>query len=52
MGCLFIADCSGRDLYYNDPVYFGSQRVVDTLVDDIAYTIGVDRSTLHVVRAM
>lgn len=38
-----------RDIYYNDPVYFGSQRVVDTLVDDIAYTIGVDRATLHVV---
>ncbi|KAL2010459.1 hypothetical protein VTN00DRAFT_6266 [Thermoascus crustaceus] len=38
-----------RDIYYNDPVYFGSQRVVDTLVDDIAYTIGVDRAALHVL---
>lgn len=38
-----------RDIYYSDPIYFGSQRVVDTLVDDIAYTIGVDRAALHVV---
>ncbi|KAJ9302680.1 hypothetical protein DTO271G3_54 [Paecilomyces variotii] len=39
---------SKRDIYYSDPIYFGSQRVVDTLVDDIAYTIGVDRAALHV----
>lgn len=38
-----------RDIYYSDPIYFGSQRVVDTLVDDIAYTIGVSRAALHVV---
>lgn len=39
-----------RDIYYNDPVCFGSQRVVDMLVDDIAYTAGVDRAALNVVR--
>ncbi|KAJ9227149.1 hypothetical protein DTO027B5_843 [Paecilomyces variotii] len=42
---------SKRDIYYSDPIYFGSQRVVDTLVDDIAYTIGVDRAALHVTAA-
>lgn len=30
---------------------FGTQRVVDTLIDDIAYTIGVDRASLRVVCA-
>lgn len=41
-----------RDIYYNDPALFGSQRVVDRLVDDLAYTIGVDRAALHVVCAV
>ncbi|PLB33391.1 putative meiosis-specific topoisomerase Spo11 [Aspergillus candidus] len=39
---------SKRDIYYSDPVCFGSQRVVDVLVDDIAYTIGVNRASLNV----
>ena len=39
-----------RDIYYNDPACFGSQRVVDMVVDDIAHTIGVDRAALNVVR--
>ena len=38
-----------RDIYYNDPACFGSQRVVDMVVDDIAHTIGVDRAALNVV---
>lgn len=38
-----------RDIYYSDPICFGSQRVVDLAVDDIAYTIGVDRAALNVV---
>lgn len=38
-----------RDLYYLDPVHFGKQAVVDRYVDDIAFTIGVDRAALHVV---
>ncbi|OJJ95504.1 hypothetical protein ASPACDRAFT_47860 [Aspergillus aculeatus ATCC 16872] len=39
---------SKRDIYYNDPAVFGSQRIVDRLVDDFAYTIGVDRTALNV----
>ena len=40
---------SKRDIFYKEPLYFGSQRIVDVYVDDIAYTIGVDRAALHVV---
>ncbi|PGH09411.1 hypothetical protein AJ80_07686 [Polytolypa hystricis UAMH7299] len=42
---------SKRDIYYTDPACFGSQKVVDAFVDDIAFTIGVDRTALHVVAA-
>lgn len=41
---------SKRDIFYLDPICFGSQRVVDECIDDIASTIGVDRAALHVVR--
>ncbi|QRD90412.1 meiotic recombination protein spo11 [Aspergillus flavus] len=40
-----------RDIYYSDPACFGTQRIVDTIVDDLAYTIGVDRSALNVEAA-
>ncbi|CRG87269.1 meiotic recombination protein SPO11 [Talaromyces islandicus] len=39
---------SKRSIYYDNPDLFGTQRVVDSIVDDIAYTIGVDRAALHV----
>ncbi|EFW16156.1 hypothetical protein D8B26_006129 [Coccidioides posadasii str. Silveira] len=42
---------SKRDIYYLDPPYFGSQRLVDGYIDDIAYTVGVDRAALHVSAA-
>ncbi|KAB8219730.1 meiotic recombination protein spo11 [Aspergillus novoparasiticus] len=42
---------SKRDIYYSDPACFGTQRIVDTIVDDLAYTIGVDRSALNVEAA-
>ncbi|PIG81239.1 meiotic recombination protein spo11 [Aspergillus arachidicola] len=42
---------SQRDIYYSDPACFGTQRIVDTIVDDLAYTIGVDRSALNVEAA-
>ncbi|WEW56038.1 endodeoxyribonuclease [Emydomyces testavorans] len=45
----FVA--SKRDIYYLDPEYFGSQRMVDRYIDDISYTIGVDRMALHVAAA-
>ena len=38
-----------RDIYYIDPVYFRSQGTVNGVVDDLAYTIGVDRAALNVV---
>lgn len=38
-----------RDIYYIDPAYFRSQTTVDTVIDDLAYTIGVDRAALNVV---
>ncbi|KAI5290134.1 hypothetical protein KEM54_002357 [Ascosphaera aggregata] len=40
-----------RDVYYLDPVHFGNQAVVDRYVDDVAFTIGVDRAALHVQAA-
>ncbi|GLB01830.1 hypothetical protein AtubIFM57258_000240 [Aspergillus tubingensis] len=42
---------SKRDIYYSDPVCFGTQRTVDTLVDDLAHTMGVDRAALYVEAA-
>lgn len=41
--------CAGRDIYYSDPACFGSQRAVDTVIDDLAHTMGVDRMSLNVV---
>lgn len=38
-----------RDIYYIDPAYFRSQDTVDTVIDELAYTIGVDRGALNVV---
>ncbi|KAJ5735741.1 Winged helix-turn-helix transcription repressor DNA-binding [Penicillium malachiteum] len=40
-----------RDIYYIDPAYFKSQNVVDNIVDDLAYTIGVERAALNVEAA-
>ncbi|KAJ5609490.1 hypothetical protein N7528_010057 [Penicillium herquei] len=42
---------SKRDIYYIDPAYFKSQNVVDTIIDDLAYTIGVERAALNVEAA-
>ncbi|KAJ5620917.1 hypothetical protein N7510_004901, partial [Penicillium lagena] len=42
---------SKRDIYYIDPEYFCSQTIVDGVIDDLAYTIGVDRAALHVEAA-
>jgi len=46
--CLHACD---RDLFYQDPVLFGSQDSVDTLIDAAAVVIQVPRSQLHVVGA-
>ncbi|EFR00877.1 meiotic recombination protein spo11 [Nannizzia gypsea CBS 118893] len=42
---------SKRDIFYQDPVYFGSQTLVDRYIDDIAFTLDVDRAALHVAAA-
>ncbi|KAF5867196.1 endodeoxyribonuclease [Aspergillus alliaceus] len=46
-----VSDIQSRDIYYNDPTCFGTQRIVDTVIDDLAYTIGVDRAALNVEAA-
>ncbi|KAL4991612.1 Spo11/DNA topoisomerase VI subunit A [Aspergillus falconensis] len=40
-----------RDIYYSDPEFFESQRVVGRFVDDLALTIGVERADLNVEAA-
>jgi DNA topoisomerase VI subunit A len=39
-----------RNIYYQDPDLFKSQSNVDELVDSLAFTLGVGRSALHIVR--
>ncbi|KUL84945.1 hypothetical protein ZTR_07863 [Talaromyces verruculosus] len=38
-----------RSIYYDNPGLFGTQAVVNAIVDDIACTIGVDRTALHII---
>ncbi|KPP71588.1 Spo11-like, partial [Scleropages formosus] len=38
-----------RDIYYNDTQLFGSQRTVDSIVDDISCMLKVPRRSLHVL---
>ncbi|TVY87160.1 Meiotic recombination protein, partial [Lachnellula willkommii] len=40
-----------RDIYYRDPELFMRQAVVNRYVDDLAYTLGVERDALNVVAA-
>ncbi|KAL4996301.1 Spo11/DNA topoisomerase VI subunit A [Aspergillus recurvatus] len=40
-----------RDIYYSDPEFFESQRVVGRFVDDLALTIRVERADLNVEAA-
>ncbi|KAF3395892.1 Meiotic recombination protein rec12 [Penicillium rolfsii] len=42
---------SKRDIFYIDPAYFRSQQTVDSVVDDLAFTIGVDRLAFNVEAA-
>lgn len=39
-----------RDLYYRNPTLFKNQDYVDQLVDDVAFTFGVGRDDLNIVR--
>jgi hypothetical protein len=36
-------------MFYRDPELFVKQAVVDRYVDDLAYTLGVERGALNVV---
>ncbi|KAI1419714.1 Spo11/DNA topoisomerase VI subunit A [Xylaria sp. FL1777] len=38
-----------RAIYYQNPELFGSQRYVDELVNDIAFTFGLGRDALNIV---
>ncbi|KAJ5379022.1 hypothetical protein N7509_012141, partial [Penicillium cosmopolitanum] len=42
---------SKRDIFYIDPAYFQSQATVNSVIDDLAYTIGVNRLALNVEAA-
>ncbi|KAM9446017.1 meiotic recombination protein SPO11 [Clarias gariepinus] len=37
-----------RDIYYDDPQLFGSQKILDVIVDDISCLLRVPRRSLHV----
>lgn len=39
-----------RSIYYQDPELFKGQSIVNHLVDDLAYTLGVGRNALNIVR--
>ncbi|TGJ80516.1 hypothetical protein E0Z10_g8244 [Xylaria hypoxylon] len=47
----FIDQRNHRAIYYQNPELFGSQRYVDELVDDIAFTFGLGRDALNIVAA-
>ena len=38
-----------REIYYSDVVFFGSQSVVDEIIDNLACMLKVPRHCLHVV---
>ncbi|KAK8149559.1 hypothetical protein G3M48_006443 [Beauveria asiatica] len=40
--------CEERHIYYQHQELFETQRIVDELVDDLAYTLGVDRDYLNI----
>jgi len=46
---LLISDVFFRDIYYSDVVFFGSQSIVDEIIDNLACMLKVPRHCLHVV---
>ncbi|KAB8360640.1 hypothetical protein FH972_024378 [Carpinus fangiana] len=51
-GCVAIhTDVNSSDMYYKDPALFGSQTLVDRIVDDIAHTFHLPRQALNVTAA-
>ena len=49
LSSLFCLSC--RDIYYQDPELFGSQHMLDGIVDNISCMLYVPRWHLHVVSA-
>lgn len=47
--CTFVSD-SNRNIYYQNMELFRSQSVVDEMVDNLAFTLGVGRGDLNIVR--
>ncbi|NWI75741.1 SPO11 protein, partial [Dryoscopus gambensis] len=41
--------CLDRDIYYSDTLLFGSQSVVDQIINDISCMLKIPRRSLHVV---
>lgn len=40
---------TNRNVYYQNPQLFKSQAVVDDMVDNLAFTLGVGREDLNIV---
>lgn len=47
--CNFVANFD-RNIYYQNMELFRSQSVVDEMVDNLAFTLGVGRNDLNIVR--
>ena len=44
-----LADIGNRNIFYRHPDLFKRQEVVDDLVDDLAFTLGLGRDALNIV---
>ncbi|KFO81782.1 Meiotic recombination protein SPO11, partial [Cuculus canorus] len=41
--------CLDRDIYYSDTLLFGSQTVVDNIINDISCMLKIPRRSLHIL---
>ncbi|KFV41491.1 Meiotic recombination protein SPO11, partial [Tyto alba] len=41
--------CLDRDIYYSDTLLFGSQSVVDNIINDISCMLKIPRRSLHIL---
>jgi len=44
--------CLDRDIYYSDTLLFGSQSVVDNIINDISCMLKIPRRSLHIVSGL
>ncbi|KFU83474.1 Meiotic recombination protein SPO11, partial [Chaetura pelagica] len=50
--CILIANtifCLDRDIYYSDTQLFGSQTIVDNIINDISCMLKIPRRSLHIL---